>query len=88
MSSNQKIGRNDPCYCGSGKKYKHCHEQQAKANTSRKKAVMLGLIIGILVVIASIIMFTSTEPAGTSAPPGPAPPGKVWSEEHGHWHDA
>ncbi|MEA2063266.1 MAG: SEC-C metal-binding domain-containing protein, partial [Gemmatimonadota bacterium] len=19
-----KIGRNDPCYCGSGKKYKHC----------------------------------------------------------------
>lgn len=21
----QKIGRNDPCFCGSGKKYKHCH---------------------------------------------------------------
>src|SRR6185437_3966154 len=21
----QKIGRNDPCYCGSGKKYKMCH---------------------------------------------------------------
>ncbi|NVK30738.1 MAG: preprotein translocase subunit SecA [Gammaproteobacteria bacterium] len=20
-----KIGRNEPCYCGSGKKYKHCH---------------------------------------------------------------
>ncbi|WP_449369364.1 SEC-C metal-binding domain-containing protein [Undibacterium arcticum] len=20
-----KIGRNDPCYCGSGKKFKHCH---------------------------------------------------------------
>lgn len=20
-----KIGRNDPCHCGSGKKYKHCH---------------------------------------------------------------
>ncbi len=20
-----KIGRNDPCYCGSGKKYKNCH---------------------------------------------------------------
>lgn len=25
------IGRNDPCYCGSGKKYKHCHEAQDKA---------------------------------------------------------
>jgi preprotein translocase subunit SecA len=22
---NQKIGRNDPCWCGSGKKYKRCH---------------------------------------------------------------
>ena len=21
----QKIGRNDPCHCGSGKKYKNCH---------------------------------------------------------------
>lgn len=21
----EKIGRNDPCWCGSGKKYKHCH---------------------------------------------------------------
>jgi preprotein translocase subunit SecA len=21
----QKPGRNDPCYCGSGKKYKKCH---------------------------------------------------------------
>ncbi|WP_429154830.1 preprotein translocase subunit SecA [Aeromonas media] len=23
----QKVGRNDPCPCGSGKKYKHCHGQ-------------------------------------------------------------
>jgi len=22
---NKKIGRNDPCWCGSGKKWKHCH---------------------------------------------------------------
>src|SRR5262249_5815517 len=22
---NQKIGRNDPCWCGSGKKFKKCH---------------------------------------------------------------
>jgi uncharacterized protein YecA (UPF0149 family) len=21
----RKLGRNDPCWCGSGKKYKHCH---------------------------------------------------------------
>jgi hypothetical protein len=23
-----KLGRNDPCWCGSGKKYKHCHLRQ------------------------------------------------------------
>ncbi len=23
-----QIGRNDPCYCGSGRKYKHCHMRQ------------------------------------------------------------
>lgn len=32
----------------------------------------------------------TTNPMGTPGPqpPGPAPEGKVWSEEHGHWHDA
>ena len=23
--NNKKIGRNEPCFCGSGKKFKHCH---------------------------------------------------------------
>ncbi len=25
ISKNKKIGRNEPCFCGSGKKFKHCH---------------------------------------------------------------
>ncbi|TNF39206.1 MAG: preprotein translocase subunit SecA [Gammaproteobacteria bacterium] len=25
VRQDKKIGRNDPCYCGSGKKFKHCH---------------------------------------------------------------
>ena len=25
----RKVGRNDPCPCGSGKKYKHCHGRLA-----------------------------------------------------------
>jgi preprotein translocase subunit SecA len=29
MAAGPKIGRNDPCPCGSGKKYKHCHGQLA-----------------------------------------------------------
>jgi len=24
----RKLGRNDPCWCGSGKKYKHCHMRE------------------------------------------------------------
>jgi preprotein translocase subunit SecA len=27
VRANQKVGRNDPCPCGSGKKYKQCHGQ-------------------------------------------------------------
>jgi preprotein translocase subunit SecA len=25
VRSDRKVGRNEPCPCGSGKKYKHCH---------------------------------------------------------------
>jgi hypothetical protein len=32
-----KLGRNDPCHCGSGKKYKACHLAADEA-TARKKA--------------------------------------------------
>ncbi|MBR6103577.1 MAG: preprotein translocase subunit SecA [Paludibacteraceae bacterium] len=28
--SNKKVGRNDPCPCGSGKKYKNCHGKNAE----------------------------------------------------------
>jgi len=35
-----KIGRNDPCHCGSGKKYKACHleKDEAKEREARAKA--------------------------------------------------
>ena len=25
ISNNKKMGRNESCFCGSGKKFKHCH---------------------------------------------------------------
>jgi preprotein translocase subunit SecA len=25
VRSDRKVGRNEPCPCGSGKKFKHCH---------------------------------------------------------------
>ncbi|MET0498147.1 MAG: SEC-C metal-binding domain-containing protein [Steroidobacteraceae bacterium] len=30
MRDSKKVGRNEPCPCGSGKKYKHCHGALAK----------------------------------------------------------
>jgi hypothetical protein len=34
------LGRNDPCRCGSGRKYKHCclEKDEAKARAARAKA--------------------------------------------------
>jgi uncharacterized protein YecA (UPF0149 family) len=35
-SAGQKLGRNDPCFCGSGRKYKDCHlKADQRANLTR-----------------------------------------------------
>ena len=36
--SGPELGRNDPCWCGSGKKYKNCHMAEDRAKASRQKA--------------------------------------------------
>ena len=41
----RKIGRNEACYCGSGKKYKHCHydidrKKQDEVQISPEKDVL------------------------------------------------
>jgi hypothetical protein len=100
--------RNDPCPCGSGKKYKHCHEAEARPATRYKT---LGLVVGLGALMIGALWFakvstapeagpanaSSTAPMpgnanpgtpGAPQPSGPAPAGKVWSVEHGHWHDA
>jgi preprotein translocase subunit SecA len=33
VRSEKKIGRNDPCWCGSGKKYKQCHYKQDRVKS-------------------------------------------------------
>jgi len=75
-----KINRNDSCPCGSGKKYKNCHENKETKNTSK-----VPLILGIIFIIAIGIIFL--KPNQTLKSSG-GKPGQVWSEEHGHWHDA
>jgi len=82
-----KANRNDPCPCGSGKKYKNCH-----AETEPKRNPLLLAVVALIIVVGGAIAgrayFSPEEEAGIAVPDGPPPPGKVWSMEHGHWHDA
>ena len=59
MSEKQKLGRNDPCWCGSGKKYKHCHLRQDRAEGIEPAAASA------LAAIAPLPM----EPAAPEPPP-------------------
>ena len=34
LRNDEKVGRNDPCPCGSGKKFKHCHGRGGSADVS------------------------------------------------------
>ena len=93
----EKVGRNDPCPCGSGKKYKNCHMNAESSKGGKNKALFIGALFIVFLVIGILgFYFNSSKPETgnsnqfTPGPPpsGPAPPGKVWSYEHGHWHDA
>lgn len=76
--------RNDPCACGSGLKYKQCCENQPTRKEWYRYAAGGALALVILIGAVGGIMEWATREPG---PPGPAPPGQVWSEEHGHWHN-
>jgi hypothetical protein len=72
-----KVGRNEACPCGSGKKYKRCCEAKEARDGSRLLLIAVGsAILGAL--ILGIAQFNREESA--------APPGRVWSAEHGHYH--
>jgi SEC-C motif len=71
-----KVGRNEPCPCASGKKYKHCCEK--KADSSKMSSLMLVVIA--VAIVAAVLASVFTE-GDTSAGAG-----KVWSAEHGHYH--
>jgi hypothetical protein len=92
-----RVGRNDTCPCGSGRKYKSC----CAGKTDRPKGLIV--LLAMFAVIAGIAFIPRGDKAAKSTPlppapiaaatkpgpqpPGPVPPGKVWSAEHGHWHD-
>ncbi|MGI8782325.1 MAG: SEC-C metal-binding domain-containing protein [Acidobacteriota bacterium] len=106
MSEATTMGRNDPCRCGSGRRYKKCCGPRDAANRQSRRRLLLAL--GLVVLGAGAVAFyaiarndrsqtVSTNSASIPALPHvnvpsepldlPAVPGKVWSKEHGHFHD-
>jgi len=73
----ERVGRNDPCPCGSGKKYKRCHQSMAQGVTPLQRilyaAIAAALVGGLYLAISS-----GVEPGTRST--------GVWSAEHGHYH--
>ena len=72
-----KIGRNEPCPCRSGKKYKQCCELKAAGSGVQSRVIML--LIAAALVAAILAGFSNR---------GSSSRGGVWSAEHGHYHDA
>lgn len=79
-----KVGRNDPCPCESGKKYKHCCERKQARQAALRDSLAKGLfwIFGPLAIIG-IGVITISALRGPGSSDGPR---RVWSAAHGHWH--
>lgn len=80
MMAKKKAERNDPCPCGSGKKYKNCC--QGKEGTSFKST--LG-IFGIAVAVILGLLIVGMALSGSDGRQD-CPPGLVWSDAHNHCH--
>lgn len=52
-----KIGRNVPCTCGSGKKYKNCCAIRKKLSSTRK--ITIGVVVFILFAITGVFLLSS-----------------------------
>ena len=80
-----KVGRNDPCPCGSGKKYKACcleQRQQEQSGIPTAHKLAFGAV-GLLLLAAVVAMAVNI--VGREAQPVAGK--RVWSEEHQHWHE-
>jgi hypothetical protein len=74
-----KTGRNDLCPCGSGKKFKKCHESQSRGSVTTGR--MLMVIVGVAVaaaILAGVASFTGSRGTSTT---------RVWDASHGHYHN-
>lgn len=76
----ETLKRNDPCHCGSGKKYKNCCLEKDQAGTKSKLGlVVLGAAILLGLLLAGIAIFGD---GGSQN----CPSGTTWSSTHQHCH--
>ena len=71
----QRVGRNDPCPCGSGRKYKQCCALKKERMSPVVIVAIAAAVIGI--VVAIIYNFSGDRTFGQR---------QVWDPEHGHYH--
>ena len=76
-----QIGRNQPCPCGSGLKYKKCCA--VKKNRTSWPLRIVAAVVTVFLVGGLVVFLTAIDDHDPSAIPTA---GRVWSEEHGHWH--
>jgi len=72
-------GRNAPCPCGSGEKYKHCCQGQ---DTGNKVSTWAAIMIGLVLLLGAVMAGMAISGGGTPD----CPPDTVWSEAHQHCH--
>ena len=85
MAGTTKVGRNDRCPCGSGKKYKNCCEGKASRLSAAGWVTIAALVVAAGVVVFFVFNAAQSDGSG-SAGRRPCPPGQVWSAQHGHCH--
>ena len=80
MARVSRVGRNQLCPCGSGRKYKACCERKERQLSPTAWLA----IAGATAVLLAVLVFTFS--SANRAASGICPPGQVWSVAHGHCH--
>lgn len=75
-------GRNDPCPCGSGRKYKHCCQEARRSQTTATSKTTM-ILVGVVVLVGLVLIGLSLTVGGDRTA---CPPGTVWSAAHQHCH--
>lgn len=76
------LGRNDPCHCGSGRKYKNCCQKMGPSETTGTSKVILIVLAAVVLIGLVLVGISLTEGGGRDI----CPPGTVWSAAHQHCH--